>query len=197
MAVVFDYADKLNAIGDNPRSRAEIWSLLVSKVWKVPPEKDGSKKMLDQQSCKKGALVRDVHVLCPPYCVHKCTNGPTKTYAEWLIVSCKGDSYIVVLHTRKGPNGTCTSEVDEVSKKNPQVELENKMVKIKPFVKWWLKKCKLEVSKDPQPPPANPANDGQRLPNASAANIDQDVPDAFYQDVEGNDDGEDESPYNA
>jgi hypothetical protein len=186
MAVVFDYSDKLNTVGPNPRSQVEIEFLLLTKLWKVPLDKDGSASLLYTQLCQTGAQAQDVHVLCPPYCAYKATNahlfGGNQYFVEWLIVACNEDTYLIVLHTKKQANGICTSDIDHISGKNPKVELYDRAEKIKPFVTWWLNQCTREA----QPAPANTAPEGPRFPPTSAAPLDHHSPAANATDVAAN-----------
>jgi hypothetical protein len=176
LPVSFDYSDKLNALGVNPRAKSEILYLLVSRVGSVPTDKDGSGGVISKHLYqKKGVFTRDVHLLCPPHVAYQAFLAGNSYFVEWLIVSVKGDIYIIVLHTdRNGTTGVCTSTVDEISKKNPTVQYKDRPpMKIKAFVKWWLKECKMEPKPEqPQAEPINPAEDGQRLPNASASTFD-------------------------
>jgi hypothetical protein len=145
MALVFDYPEQLNAAAVNPRTQAEIESLLLTQLWKVQGGKDGSDNLLYSQLYKNGAGKVDVHVLCPPYCAYTADNSHlfrgNSYYTEWLIVSCEEDSYLVVLHTKKISSGICVSEIDHISRKNPHLDLGEETGSVRQFASRWLRRC--------------------------------------------------------
>jgi hypothetical protein len=172
-SIVFDYSDKLNGVGVNPRAKAEIMYLLYRDIGNVPACNDKSNGVVTKQLYKeRGVFTRDVHVLCPPHVAYQAYIGGNDYYAEWLFITVSGDPYIVVLHTqRDGGTGVCRSKIAEISMKNPKIEFDDKPpMKCKAFVKWWLKQCKMEAKAgQPACAPVDLPPDDQRMPNASAS----------------------------
>lgn len=155
MAVVFDYSERLDASAVNVRPRADMALLLHSQLWKIQGAKDGSDNLLYTELCKNGAGAADLHVVCPPYCAYKATNshlfGGKQYFIEWLIVSCRGDCYVVVLHTKRLPGGLLVSEIDHISRKNPTLEVEERTWEIRPLIQHWLEQCALQADLDDRP----------------------------------------------
>jgi hypothetical protein len=172
-SIVFDYSDKLNGVGVNPRTKAEIAYLMYRDIGNVPASEDKSNGVVTKQLYKaRGVFTRDVHVLCPPHVAYESYIGGVEYYAEWLLVTVGGDGYIIVLHTQRDhATGVCRSKIVEISAKNPKIEFDSKPpMKLKAFVKWWLKECKMEAKPDqPQADPINLPEDDRRYPNASAS----------------------------
>jgi hypothetical protein len=205
MALVFDYAnaDQLNQRGLNPREAWEIKSLLLA-TGRLPASKDGSHGQVFKYAFTWGKFATHVHLLCPPIMVHSSTNPKLFTtanyFSEWLLVSVKGDIYLIVVDTKRDlATKKSSSEIYEVSKKNPRINWEDQKLSVKQVVRLWLKQCKLEAKPGAATavPVHTPGTNGgpvQRYPNTSgapAAPLNNGDEDGLYN-ITG-----DEPPYNA
>jgi hypothetical protein len=178
MGIVFDYADKLNKQGVNPRETSEITSLII-QTGKLRPDLDESRGLIFKHAWPSGRFGRQVHVLCPIAVASAATRmHPTKNFFwEWLFVAVKGDLYIIDVETERDKRTqTSTSQIAQVSK-NPSCIEWKKSFKgpAKQFVAWWLKQCKLEATESARPMPiTRPSGNGarvQRFPNTSGATV--------------------------
>jgi hypothetical protein len=178
MGIVFNYGDRsrLHKLGLNPRETFEVEGLIM-QTGKLPRDKDGSRGEIFKHAWTRGTFARHVHVLCPLVMIHSATNPKLftteNTFQEWLFVSVKKEIYLMVVRTRRTlSTGKSTSEIYEVSGKNPRIDWKDWKCTAKEFVPWWLTKCRLKVQASPRPMPIiRPSLNGavQRYPNASGA----------------------------